>query len=265
MPSLIFESSRPGTGKTSSAKLIAKLLGCDFLQINASDERGIDVIRDKVKFYAQSISFEQGLKRCVFLDEADGVTIPGQESMKSLMEEHSDNCFFILSCNNLSKIIEPIRKGRCVVFNFSRPDKQQIHKRLKYICEKEEIGITDEQLNDLITFQYPDIRSMILELQKAKLSGSTELTSVSLFNDAMKAIKAKDIKKMYQYVYSGDLDVTAFNKYYFEKLFEYSDKVELSRLSSIATLLADTEKHLNIGNTKEIIFLSNVLSIMNLL
>lgn len=265
MPSFILESSRPGTGKTTTARIISKLLDCDMLKINASDERGIDVIRDKIRMFAQSISFNPSVKRCVFLDEADGLTTQAQESMKSLMELYSDNCFFIMSCNNVSKIIEPIRKGRCVVLNFSRPDKSLILKKLEYICKQEKLEINRDALSDLITCQYPDIRSMISELQKAKLDNRTEIVAVSLFNATMKAIKEKNVKYIYEVVYSGDLDVTVFNRYYFEKIFEHSDKADFTKLAKMSQILADTEKHINIGNNIQIIFIANLMRIMELL
>lgn len=263
IPSFIFYSSGPGTGKTSTAKLIVRELGSDMIQINASDERGIDTIRDKVRIFAQSMSSVTGMKRCVFLDEADGLTKQAQESMKALMEMYSKNCFFILSCNDYAKIIEPIRNGRCVSVNYEKPPKDGILNRLKYVCKEEGLKFSDQQLQQLVDHSYPDIRSMILALQTAKIEGKEQLVDVIGYDKMMQVIKEKNVQALYDSVYSGKLDIRGFVRYYFEKLFQYSDKVPLDRLTRIAVLLADIEKSWAIGVTHELVFISNMLQIMN--
>jgi replication factor C small subunit len=262
IPSLLFHSNSPGTGKTSTAKLIAKASGSDILTINASDERGIDTIRDKIKLFAQSMSSLEGSKRCVFLDEADGLTKQAQESMKAIMETYANNCFFILSCNDISKIIEPIRKGRTFTIDFSKPPKDQIVKRLLYINKKESINIKEDEIVKLVDNNYPDIRSMIMALHVAKIEKKTVLVDIFSYQDMMKAIKEKNVKHVYESVYSGRLDIQGFVRYYFEKLFQVSDKVSLERLSRVAFLLADIEKNWALGVNLEIVFIANVLEIM---
>lgn len=262
IPSFIFYSNSPGTGKTSTAKIIASSLGADFTQINASDERGIDTIREKIKNFAQSLSSNPNLKRCIFLDEADGLTKQAQESMKALMEMYSSNCFFILSCNDLSKIIEPIRKGRCLNIDFSRPSKDEILARLKTICEQEGLNFSGLDLPNLVKKEYPDIRSMILALQTAKIEGKSTLVDVLSYSEMMKAIKEKNIKFVYEQVYGNKFDIQGFIKHYFEKLFEASDKIPLEKLSRVAFLLADVEKNWQLGVNQEMVFLANVLEIM---
>lgn len=262
IPSFIFHSNSPGTGKTSTAKIIVSELGADFNIINASDERGIDTIREKIKNFAQSLSSNPELKRCIFLDEADGLTKQAQESMKALMEMYSGNCFFILSCNDLSKIIEPIRKGRCLTIDFSRPSKEAILARLKTVCEQESLSLSGLDLANLVKKEYPDIRSMILALQTAKIEGKATLVDVLGYAEMMKAIKEKNVKYIYEQVYSGKFDIQGFLKYYFEKLFEASDKIPLEKLSRVAFLLADVEKNWQLGVSQEMIFLANILEIM---
>ena len=97
MPSFIFYSNSPGTGKTSMAKVIVKALKCDSEVINSSDERGIDVIREKVSLFARSMSSNDKTKKCVFMDEADGMLKAAQDSLRNLMETYASNCFFIFS------------------------------------------------------------------------------------------------------------------------------------------------------------------------
>ncbi|GAG64276.1 unnamed protein product, partial [marine sediment metagenome] len=125
IPSFLFTSARPGTGKTTTAKIIAKTLKCDILSLNASDERGIEMIREKIKTFAESMSSLDGMKRCVFCDEADRLTSIAQDALKNIIETYSDNCFFIFTCNDISKITEPIR-SRCVLVNFDKPGKVEI-------------------------------------------------------------------------------------------------------------------------------------------
>lgn len=261
IPSFIFYSDKPGTGKTSTAKLIAKELGADLLMINASDERGIDTIRDKIRRFAQAISSVEGVKRCVFLDEADGLTKQAQESMKSLMELYSNNCFFILSCNDISKIIEPIRKGRTVCFEFKSPNKDEIIKRISYICKQEELSLDLGEVIKLIDSEYPDIRSMIQALQLAKIEGKKVLVDFEGYNEFMKLMKEKNYLGIYEKAYSGNFNMRGFIKYYFRKLFDYSDKLDIERLVVVSDLIADVEKAWSLGVSEEIPFVTNMIKI----
>lgn len=261
VPSFLFYSSNPGTGKTSTAKVICKTLDSDLLQINASDERGIDTIRDKIKQFAQSIS-SNDKKRCVFLDESDGLTKQAQESMKSLMEMYSSNCFFILCCNDVSKIIEPIREGRCVKIKFECPNSEQILDRLNYICEKEDIKTSPDELANLVEAFYPDIRSMILNLQNAKLTGIPVGPNTDKYKYFLRCMKKKDIESIYKTTFSGDFDIRGFVKYYMALVFENHNKVNLNRLCYIANLLADIEKNWAIGVHMETVFLANIMEII---
>lgn len=261
IPSFIFYSDKPGTGKTSTARLLAKELGADLLMINASDERGIDTIRDKIRKFAQAISSVEGVKRCVFLDEADGLTKQAQESMKSLMELYANNCFFILSCNDISKIIEPIRKGRCVCFEFKSPKEDDIIKRLAYICKQEDLSLDLSEVLKLIRSEYPDIRSMIQTLQLAKIEGKTVLVDHEGYNEFMKLMKDKNYSAIYEKAYSGTFNMRGFIKYYFKKLFEYSDKVDIDRIITVADLVADVERCWSLGVSEEIPFVTNMIKI----
>jgi replication factor C small subunit len=263
IPSFIFYSNKPGTGKTSCAKIIIEILNTDFIMINASDERGIDTIREKIKLFARGMSFNPKSKRCVFLDEACSLTKQAMESMKALMEEYSDNCFFIFSCNNLSHIIEPIR-SRCVSFNFSKPDKKEIQKRLINISELEEVELSEIELQKTIDIFYPDIRSMIMSIQDKKMGGGLE-GKLKVFNEALLKLKAKDIEYFRQKIFSQELDIFGFNVFLFDYFFTNHKILGLEKTSKILFLLADTERSMNIGNNIEIIFASNLLEIFKLL
>jgi DNA polymerase III delta prime subunit len=258
MPSFIFYSSKPGTGKTSAAKIIIDYLKCDSLCINSSDERGIDTIRDKIKLFAGSLSLSDG-KRCVFLDEADGLTKQAQDSLRNLMETYSDNCFFIFSCNDIGKISEPIR-SRCVGIDFETPNKADILNRLEYICEKEKIKTEEKVLILLIDSFYPDIRSIIVRLQQHKIDGLPINFDEKEFKAFLEAIKKKDVTYLYEKTYGG-FPIIEFNRWFFIYLFNHWKTIGLDKTAKISLLLADTEKSWNLGTNLPIVFLSNIIEI----
>jgi DNA polymerase III delta prime subunit len=261
MPSFIFYSSKPGTGKTSTAKAMINDLECDHLLINSSDERGIDVIRDKIKAFATALS-SNGKQRCIFLDEADGLTKVAQDSLRNLMETYTDNCFFILSCNDVMKVIEPIR-SRCLVLNFDTPPMEEVEKKVLEILDKEEYNAGD--IYKLIKYHYPDIRSIIKTLQEGNLRGKELDTSECGMDAMLEAIKKKDLDYLYKTVYSGKFDIMVFNKWLFRHVFENATQYGFKKCSDIADKLADTEKSWNQGANLEVVFISNILRIMDLL
>ena len=151
-----------GTGKTSLAKLIVDQLGADHLYINASDERGIDTIRDKIIPFASSIGFN-GLK-IVILDEADYLTAQAQATLRNVIETFSESCRFIFTCNYLDRIIHPLQ-SRTMAFGITPPSKKEVGQHLLHICKCEEIKFTKEDLGQVIITHYPDIRKILNTLQ----------------------------------------------------------------------------------------------------
>ncbi len=168
-----------GTGKTSLAKLIVKQLGADHLYINASDERGIDTIRDKIIPFASSIGFN-GLK-IVILDESDYLTAQAQATLRNVMESFSNSCRFILTCNYLDRIISPLQ-SRCMAFGITPPSKKEVGQHLLNICDKENITYTKEDLGQIIITHYPDIRKILNTVQGSLKGGKLVLDSKSLKN-----------------------------------------------------------------------------------
>ena len=260
LPSFIFYSKSPGTGKTSTAKIIIDALGCDSLKINSSDERGIETIRDKVSMFAKSLS-TNGIKRCIFLDEADGLTKQAQDSLRNLMETYSDNAFFIFSCNDFTKIIDPI-KSRCISINFQFPDKRSIFDRIFRICKEENI---EGSVSSLVEYYYPDIRSMIAELQEAKLSGNPLEFKYQRFEDFLELIKKKDFETIKDIVYSTPFNFKAFNKWFFDYIFKNFEKYGFDKAKEIVNSLAETEKYSTLNVNLEVIFIANVMEIAKLL
>ena len=168
-----------GTGKTSLAKLIVGQLGADHLYINASDERGIDTIRDKIIPFASSIGFN-GLK-IVILDESDYLTAQAQATLRNVMESFSASCRFILTCNYLDRIISPLQ-SRCMAFGITPPSKKEVGQHVLQICESEGINYTKEDLGQVIITHYPDIRKILNTLQGSLKDNQLVLDTKSLKN-----------------------------------------------------------------------------------
>lgn len=160
----------PGTGKTTLARAIIKTLNVDHMVLNASDERGIDTVRDKVKTFASSQGIS-GLK-IVFLDEADALTQDAQTALRNTMERYSDTCRFILTANYPNKIIDPL-KSRCQCISFGIASQTEIVERLKYICENEQIPHTIEALKKIVELSGSDIRKAINKIQELREVGIT--------------------------------------------------------------------------------------------
>lgn len=168
-----------GTGKTSLAKLIVKQLEADHLYINASDERGIDTIREKIIPFASSIGFN-GLK-VVILDESDYLTAQAQATLRNVMESFSASCRFILTCNYLDRIISPLQ-SRCMAFGIIPPSKKEVGQHVLQICDQEGIKYTKEDLGQIILTHYPDIRKILNTVQGSLKSKEIVLDSKSLVN-----------------------------------------------------------------------------------
>jgi replication factor C small subunit len=151
-----------GTGKTTLAKLIVNNLDCDYLYINASDERGIETIRDKVQGFASVASFKS--IKVVILDEADFLTIQAQASLRNIIETFSRTTRFILTCNYVERIIDPLQ-SRCQVLKIVPPSKQEIAYHIVDILKEEEVGMGLDDLRTVINQFYPDIRKMLNTLQ----------------------------------------------------------------------------------------------------
>lgn len=170
MPNLLF-SGRAGIGKTASTLALAhEMFGDDitrnFLELNASDERGIDVIRGKIKDFASTMPFGGVPFKIIFLDEADALTRDAQQALRRTMEKYSKTCRFILSCNYSSKIIEPIQ-SRCALFRFKPLNDGDILKRLKYIAKNEGLEVENDGYKAVIYVSDGDMRKAVNTLQVA--------------------------------------------------------------------------------------------------
>ena len=196
MPHLLF-SGPQGTGKTASAIALAKELygnewQLNFLEINASDERGIDVIRNKVKDYAAVSSIGDVPFKIIFLDESDALTKDAQGAMRRIMEKYAQSCRFVLSCNYSSKIIEPIQ-SRTAVYRFRKLQSKDIISRCKYITEQEKIKIDSEALEAIAYISEGDARKAIGILDTARLTTENNTITVKDIYEISSYIEPKII------------------------------------------------------------------------
>lgn len=169
-PNLLLASPVPGTGKTSIAKALINDLQADYIYINASSENSIDVVRNQIAEFAQSMSFTGGLK-IVILDEADGLTPQFQKALRAYMEEFEKNCRFILTCNYITKIIPALQQGRTMVFDFNMAKYKdellpEIVKRVEGILKFKKIEYVPDILPKLVESYFPSIRKVIATLQQ---------------------------------------------------------------------------------------------------
>ena len=205
IPHLLF-AGPAGTGKSTLALIVVReLFGPSWkenhLELNASDERGIDVVRQKVKDFARTKAIGDVPFKVIFLDEADALTREAQQALRRTMENFTSTCRFIMSCNYSSKIIDPIQ-SRCAIFRFKLLEKKDIATRIKVIAEREKLQISDETIETLYEASEGDCRRVINLLQ-ASSSISPVITS-DLVNTLISTAKPADIKIVLEYALSGD-------------------------------------------------------------
>ena len=174
---------KAGTGKTTLAKLLVKNIDCDYLYINASDENNVETVRTKVKDFASTIGFRD--MKVIILDECDYITPNAQAALRNLMETFSKHCRFILTCNYVERIIDPIQ-SRCQSFQIIPPSKQEVAKHLHNILVQENIMDTPEDIKILVETGYPDIRRVINSAQRNVVGGKIKLDTSSIIQNDYK-------------------------------------------------------------------------------
>ena len=181
---------KAGTGKTTLAKLLVKNIDCEYLYINASDERRVEVI-DKIRPFAGSLGFAN--MKIVILDEVDYITPTSQAALRNIMETYSNHCRFILTCNLVERIIDPIQSRR-QAYNLTPPSKKEVAIHLGKILDNEKVGYKNEDIAFIINSCYPDIRRVLNSAQRQSVDGNLELDKTSIIQNDYK-MKVLDILK----------------------------------------------------------------------
>jgi replication factor C small subunit len=207
IPHLLF-AGPAGIGKSTLALVIVKELFKEnykenYLELNASDERGINVVREKVKGFARTKSLGNVPFKVIFLDEADALTPEAQQALRRTMENYSSSCRFILSCNYSSKIIDPIQ-SRCAIFRFKLLEKKDIEKVIKKIAEKENLTINSDAMEIIYEGGEGDCRRSINILQST--ASISPLITSDLVSTVISNAKPKDIKVVLDYALAGDFE-----------------------------------------------------------
>src|SRR5210317_2238363 len=190
VPHLLF-FGKAGTGKTTLAKLIVNSIECDHIVINASDENNVDTVRNKVKNFASSVGFKD--MKIIILDEFDYMTPNAQAILRNLMETFSQHCRFILTCNYVEKIIDPIQ-SRCQTFQIVPPTKKDVAVQISKILTAEEISFEPKGLVPIIDASYPDIRKIINTCQLNSIKGELQVDVQNILENDYKQ-KVLDILK----------------------------------------------------------------------
>ena len=216
-----------GTGKTTLAKLITKNIDCDLLYINASDERGIETIRDKVSGFASTMSFKP--LKIVILDEADFLTIMAQASLRNVIETFSRSTRFILTCNYLERIIDPLQ-SRCQTLKIIPPDRLDIINHLMKVTNKENIKHSVSDLETIVNNNYPDVRKMLNTIQISTVNNTIKLDETALvesnyMDKALTELKKKkpNWRTIRQIIADSNVsDFEGFYRYLYDKSSEYA-------------------------------------------
>jgi len=246
LPNMLFTGTA-GLGKTTVAKALCNELDLDFIIVNGSEEGNIETLRGKIKRFASSVSLQGGVK-VVILDEADYLNPQStQPALRGFIEEFSDNCRFILTCNFKNRIIEPLH-SRCGVyeFNTSKKDMQalcgQMMKRSMDILEKENVDLNgqDSDLANVIMKHAPDWRRVLNELQRASVGGVLNISvnaDTNNYDGLFESLKAKDFKKMRTWVANNiDVDTAAIFRHMYDSMYE---RIDTGSIPQLVLILAD--------------------------
>ena len=252
-----------GTGKTTLAKLCVQNLDCDHLYINASDERGIETIRDKVQGFASVASFKP--LKVVILDEADFLTIQAQASLRNIIETFSRTTRFIMTCNFVERIIDPLQ-SRCQVLKIVPPTKKDVAKHLHWICNEESISHDINDLVPLVNQYYPDLRKCINTIQLSTLDNKLQLDqsvliSSNYIDKIIVELKGKaDFKTIRQII--ADANVDDFDEL-FRALYEKSSEYLPGKEGTTAILINEHQYKANFRIDKEINTMSLIQNLIN--
>ena len=266
VPHLLFYGNA-GTGKTTLAKIIANNVDADVMYVNASDENNIETVRTKIKSFASTVGFRQW--KIVILDEADYMTPNGQAALRNLMETFSTTTRFILTCNYVEKIIDPIQ-SRCQTFSITPPSKKEVAKRIVDILNELEVKYDMADIVTIINAGYPDIRRVLNSCQRQVINGILVIDSSSLIQ-ANYMTKVLDILKSDQSVKDSftnirqiiaDSKVQDFTSLY-KFLFDELDNYAKGHVGPVILILAESQYQDAFAVDKELHVMSMIVKLVS--
>ncbi len=265
MPHLLLVSKTPGTGKTTLAKIIINELDADHIIINSSKDRSLEIIRDTVSRFSMNMSSKPGIPRIVILDEIDGMRAESQNALRGVMEDFSSNCKFILTGNNINKIVEAIQ-SRCTKINFKILPKEEIKKRLNFVIDNEKLDIQDKEkvVDKLISIYYPSIRNMINNLQLATFKGVINEASFQNETEFEQQIwnmfKSNSLREIRTKVIESGRDIEELTL----NIFDIMIKENHANEKQITLKFRDAAYRLAVGSDPEITFAGLVIELKEL-
>ena len=259
---------RAGTGKTTLAKLLVNNIDCDHLYINASDENSVDTVRNKVRNFASTMGFQD--MKIIILDECDYITPNAQAALRNLMETFSKHCRFILTCNFVERIIDPIQ-SRCQSFQIVPPSKKEVAMHLHNILSEENISRKTADVASLVDAGYPDIRRVINSAQRqvvdqmliidrqALLENDYKLTLIEVLKNDNKKDAFKKIRKLL-----ADSKVTDFSDG-FRLLYDTMDDWASGHTAETILTLAEGQRDDIVVVDKEINFMATMVKLLTII
>ena len=253
------------TGKTTLGKLLVNNIDCDYLYINASDENSVEVVREKVKNFASTLGFQT--MKVIILDECDYITPNAQAALRNLMETFSKHCRFILTCNYVERIIDPIQ-SRCQSFQIIPPDRKQVAVHLGNILTKEQVESEIEDIVTIVNGGYPDIRRVINASQRQVVGGKLVIDEgMAIQNDyknqVLDILKTQDKKNSFKNIRQllADSKVTDFSDL-FRLLFDTVDDWGRGHVAECILILAQYQQSDAVVVDKEINIMAMFIEII---
>ena len=256
---------KAGTGKTTLAKIVVNNIDCDYMYINASDENKVDDVRNKIKTFASSVGFKS--LKVIILDECDYLTPNAQAALRNLMETFSKHCRFILTCNYVERIIDPIQ-SRCQSYKVVPPSKKEVAQQMVNILTRENCQFELDDIALIVNAGYPDIRRVINSAQRQIVDNKLKIDTTSVIQNNYKLqllemlssnAKLNDIRKLI-----ADNSISDYSEIY-RLLYDEVDNYGKGKQAECIMNIAEAQfQDVNVVD-KEINFMSLIIRLLRLL